>query len=154
MRIASRVVSLVSACSLIAACSESGESPAPAIADVQASHIEANEPAPGDFDHILRRDLTAHFLPAPSPGAEVEYEFLRDGPTQSGGSYPKYYLWVRVSAGGAVQQEGAVRLAAIDRERFEVTNFLSRDQIASDPSQIHQVFPRPVCQRIEERIAR
>ena len=150
--IASRTLSLVVACSLVAACSDAGNDSAAAIADVQASHIEGNAPARGDFERLLKRDLTAYFLPNPSEGAEVEYEFLRDGPTQSGVSYPKYYLWVRVKARGSIRQEGAVRLAAIDRERFEVTDFLSREQISSNPSQIHQVFPGPVCQRIEEQI--
>lgn len=152
MRLALRALSLVAACSLFAACSDTDNGSAAEIADVQASHIEGNAPARGDFERLLKRDLTAYFLPDPSEGAEVEYEFLRDGPTQSGVSYPKYYLWVRVKARGSIQQEGAVRLAAIDRERFEVTDFLSREQISSNPSQIYQVFPGPVCQRIEEQI--
>jgi hypothetical protein len=152
VRVALRVVFLVAGCSLFAACSDPDNGPAAAIAEVQASHIEANAPAREDFERLLKRELTAYFLPTPSEGADVEYEFLRDAPTQSGVSYPKYYLWVRVNAGGSVQQEGAVRVAAIGRDRFEVTDFLTRDQISSTPSQIYQVFPAPVCDRIEERI--
>ena len=52
--------------------------------DVQRSHIEGNVPPPGDFDRLLARDLAAYFALPGQPEPRVEYELLRDGPTQSG----------------------------------------------------------------------
>jgi len=49
---------------------------------------------------------------------------LRDGPTQSGVSYPKFYLWVRVAGGKSVDDRGAVRVVAVKRKRFDVTDFM------------------------------
>jgi len=108
-------------------------------ADVQASHIEANVPARESFEAFLRRDLLAYFH-APGTGS-LEYKLLRDGPTQSGVAYPKYYLWVTVRSGSSLLNEGAVRVAAIGRKRFEVTNFLSRGTIRATPSEVGVVFP-------------
>jgi hypothetical protein len=72
---------------------------------------------------------------------EVEYKLLRNGPTQSGTSYPKYYLWVKVRNSGILLHEGAARVEAIERKRFEVTNFLSREAIQTTPSEVGAVFP-------------
>ena len=109
------------------------------LTDVQASHIDANVPPPGSFDAFLKRDLLAYFHVAGVSAAE--YKLLRDEPTQSGVAYPKYYLWVKVRSGNSMIHEGAVRVAAIERERFEVTSFLSRSKIQSAPSIVGEVFP-------------
>ena len=115
------------------------------------SHIDANVPARAEFDRFLRRDLEAYFAATTAqPIAALDYQLLRDGPTQSGLAYPKYYVWVVVQIKGDKGQEGAVRLQAMDRERFEGTHFLSRDEISSNPSGFRSVFPEPVCVRIEE----
>jgi hypothetical protein len=122
---------------------------------VRESHIDANVPARADFDRIMRRDLEAYFAGAsPRPIAALDFQLLRDGPTQSGWAYPKYYVWVVVQHGADSVQEGAARLQAMDRERFEVTHFLSRDEIASNRSGLRSVFPEPVCVRIEEKMRR
>lgn len=122
---------------------------------VRESHIDANVPAGADFDRIMRRDLEAYFAGTSArPIAALDYQLLRDGPTQSGLAYPKYYVWVVVQHGADSVQEGAVRLQAMDRERFEVTHFLSRDEIASNRSGLRSVFPEPVCVRIEEMMRR
>lgn len=102
---------------------------------IQRSHIEGNVPPPEQFDATLRRDLSSYFSTQ-----TVSYELLREGPTQSGVSYPKYYLWVKATR----QNEtvvGAVRVAAIDKARFEVTDFLPSERIRSDPNQVQQIFP-------------
>lgn len=134
------------------ACSPGGGS-APGL--IQQSHIDGNVPAQADFDRILRRDLMKYF--AEDSGAAptaLDYQLLRDGPTQSGVAYPKFYAWVVVQLGAENVREGAVRIAAIGRERFEVTDFLSRKEIAANPPAIRMVFPEPVCLRIEELMRR
>ena len=119
---------------------------------VQQSHIDANVPPKQDFDRLLRRDLTTYFGSEDKLGVRVEYELLRDGPTQIGVGPPKYFLWIRVVDRGAVVREGAARVAAMERKRFEVTHFLERDDIERDPSQLHLLFPPPVASEIEARI--
>jgi hypothetical protein len=117
------------------------------------SHIEANVPKGALFNEYLNRDLNSYFCVA-SKGCVVEYELLRDGPTQTGISYPKYYLWVRCSTKNAVDREGAVRVAAIEQKRFDVTNFLSRDEISKSPEQVASVFPAALVDKIVQRARR
>src|SRR5258706_5549076 len=82
--------------------------PAQLLEDLQRSHIEANVPLPGDFNRLLRRDLGAYFSKQRGRKAvQVDFEMLRDGPTQSGVSYPKFYLWVRVGDGRSTDDRGA-----------------------------------------------
>ena len=83
----------------------------------------------------------------------VRYTLLLKGPTQSGVAWPKFYVWVEVSAGGSTVQEGGVRVAAVDKTRFAVTDYVTVEDIRSDPQGIYKVFPEPVCRRIEERMA-
>ncbi len=96
------------------------------------------------------RDLGA-FLGARAE-EEVTFELLREGPTQSGVSYPKFYLWVRVlSADGDRQRSGAVRVAAVDRLRFEVTDFASREDIVSGVADPASIFPAALVDRVRQR---
>ncbi len=115
--------------------------------DPAASQIERNGPSE-DFHLILRRDLAKYFS-ADYPGAEIEYTMLRDAPTQSGVSFPKYYVWVKAGSGGATQAEGAVRLAAIDNDRFEVTDFVPRKRIIENPQILEQIFPPALVPKIK-----
>jgi hypothetical protein len=109
---------------------------------LQLSHIEANVPPSESFELFLHRDFLAFFnASGTSTVTRVEFKLLRNAPTQSGVAYPKYYLWVKVFSASGLQQEGAARVAAIDRKRFEVTNFLSKAQLQSSPSEIGTVFP-------------
>lgn len=121
--------------------------------EIQRSHIEANVPPPAEFNRLLHRDLNSYFRARQGKAVQVEYEMLRDGPTQSGVAYPKFYVWVRVSESGSVATQGAVRLAAIERKRFEVTDFFTEQAIRDDPTAIYRVFPAPVCDRIKARLA-
>jgi hypothetical protein len=118
------------------------------IQDVQQSHISANVPAPADFGRLLKADLQAFFGKSFKGADRVEYSMLRDGPTQSGVSYPKYYVWVKVFEGTKLLTEGAVRAAAIERKNFEITDFITASQIRAEPTAIYRVFPAPVCERI------
>jgi len=124
-----------------------------AMLEISRSHIDANVPAPEDFDKFMRRDLTDYFA-ATFKGLPVQYELLRDAPTQSGVAYPKYYLWVTIGGGKSPQQRGAVRVAAIEKKRFEVSDFISEDAIKQDPTGIYRVFPAPVCEKINTKVAR
>lgn len=55
----------------------------------QESHVDANIVARTEFDRILRRDLEAYFAATTAqPIATLDYQLLRDGPTQSGLAYP------------------------------------------------------------------
>lgn len=111
-------------------------------ADIGVSHIEANVLEQRCFDVFLKRDLLDYFRAFEARAVtSVEYDLLRDGPTQSGVSYSKYYLWVKVHSQNAVIEECAMRIAAIDQKRFEVTHFLSRSSIQSNPNDVGTVFP-------------
>lgn len=116
------------------------------------AHIEAHIPEASQFDALLRRDLLAYFQASGLPTAQrVEVDLLRDGPTQSGMAYPKYYAWVRVlgSEGAQPLLQGAVRLAAIDRQSFEVTHFVAAREIRADgTAAIGGVFPEALHPRI------
>jgi hypothetical protein len=115
------------------------------------SHTEGNVPDRAEFDAYLERDLTAYFRSADSSITKVEYDLLRRHPTQSGVAYPKYYAWVRVSSTMGAVSEGAVRLAAVDRLRFDVTDFLPRDTVLSDPRIVRELFPAALNEEIMRR---
>lgn len=121
------------------------------VRESQNSHIAGNVPPKEDFDRLFGRDLTAYFCSAQSSDCTVQYEMLRNGPTQSGIAFPKFYVWVRVSGSNAVVQQGAARLAAIERERFEVTDFVGRAEIKRDPTQLQIIFPAALVSTIEEK---
>ncbi len=123
------------------------------ILETSHSHIDANVPAAEDFDKLLRRDLAGYFA-AMFKDLPVHYELLRDGPTQSGVAYPKFYLWVTIGGGESPRQRGAVRVAAIEKKRFEVSDFISEDAVKKDPAGIYRVFPAPVCEKINAKVAR
>jgi hypothetical protein len=114
------------------------------------SHIEANVPKGAPFEEYLKRDLKGYFC-AESKDCTVEYELLREGPTQTGISYPKYYLWAKCLRKDIVEREGAVRVAAIEQKRFEVTNFLSRDDISKSPERVGSVFPAPLVDKVIQK---
>jgi hypothetical protein len=114
------------------------------------SHIEANVPKGALFDEYLKRDLNAYFC-ADSKDCTVEYELLREGPTQTGISYPKYYLWARCLRKKTVEREGALRVAAIEQKRFDVTNFLSRDDISKSPEEVGSVFPAALVDKVIQK---
>lgn len=126
---------------------------AKAVQDIQASHVAANVPAAADFEPFLRRDLAAYFAKERHLAkAKVDFELLRDGPTQSGVAYPKYYVWVRINGGRSAANRGAARVAAIDRTKFEVTMFVSEPEIRANTGALKLVFPGPVCDRIEAKL--
>jgi len=119
---------------------------------IAQSHVDANVPSSDQFHVLLKRDLHAFFRAARGTEVAVDYELLRPGPTQSGVAYPKYYLWARVrNAPGVLVDEGAVRVAAVDRKRFDVTDFVSKRDIQSNPTAVEQVFPKALADGIRSR---
>ena len=130
-----------------AACQSVGD----AIAD---SHIRANVPDKKDFAAFLKRDLESYFKDLKKKDVVVEYQLLRDGPTQSGTSFPKFYVWVTVKENGTLLEDGAVRVAAMEKKRFEVINYLARVDIERDVQRLYQIFPRPVADKIKEKVGK
>ena len=120
--------------------------------DIARSHVDGNVPPPAEFQAFLRRDLEAYFRRSKPERLTVKWEMLRDGPTQSGVSYPKFYIWAQVYAGRKLREEGAVRLAAVDRKRFDITHYLSGSAIRKQPDRLEQVFPAPVAARIRTKV--
>jgi len=116
-----------------------------AMAEIQKSHIDANVPPPSEFNAFLERDLQSYFA-----SSKVSFELLRNGPTQSGVAYPKYYLWVEVTHSNNEVIAGAVRVAAIEKKRFEVYDFLNETEIQKEPESVGNTFPRSLLPRIYE----
>ncbi len=118
------------------------------------SHIGANVPDDAHFHEYLKRDLTAYFSAADSAVTGVEYELLRKAPTQVGIAYPKYYAWVTVRSDRGTVTQGVVRLAAQDGEKFEVSNFLTRDEVLSQSERVEETFPAALNAEIMRRAKR
>jgi hypothetical protein len=76
---------------------------------------------------------------------------LRRQATQSGVAYPKFYLWIRTRSADGRSISGAVRVAAVEKQRFDVTDFLSAAEITAEPSRVGTVFPAPLVQGIIDR---
>lgn len=119
---------------------------------LQQSHIEGNVPPQELFTEFLSRDLLAFFRAGQMPSADsIQIKLLRSSPTQSGVSFPKFYAWVKVLSGSKVLQEGAVRVAAVNRTHFEVTRFLSIAQLKANPNEVGSVFPSALVPVILEK---
>ncbi len=113
-------------------------------------HIEANVPEGQHFDTYLQRDLDLYFAANAEQGVTVEYELLRKTATQVGVAYPKFYAWVKVFKKKVLEQQGAVRIAAIEQEGFQITDYVPAEKIRSEPKSIETVFPAALCPKILE----
>jgi hypothetical protein len=136
---------------LVWGCTASCQSTMDSVAD---SHVRANVPDEKDFDSFLKRDLESYFKELKKKSVVVEYQLLRNGPTQSGTAFPKFYIWVMIKENGALLEDGAVKVAAMEKKRFEVYDYLTRADIERDVERIYQIFPRPVADKIKEKIAK
>jgi hypothetical protein len=116
--------------------------------DLADTHIAGNVPTATDFRPFLVRDLTTYLTPTQGEGITVDYELLRDGPTQSGVAYPKFYLWVTVTKPDKSTAEGAARVAAIEKKEFQVTDFAPRAEIVAHPENLAAVFPKTLLEKI------
>jgi hypothetical protein len=115
------------------------------------SHIKANVPDEKDFRDFLIRDLQSYFKDTLNKTVRAEYELLRDAPTQSGVAYPKFYAWVKIFEDSRLIDEGAVRLAAIEKKYFDVTDYLSKRDIEEKPAVLERIFPRALVEFIKKR---
>lgn len=122
------------------------------LAGVQQSHIDANVPTAANFQIFVNRDLLSYFQAHGfAQATSVSFSLLRDGPTQSGVSYPKFYLWAEVFHGKHLLTGGAARVVAIAQSRFEVTDFLTSAVVRASPDQVSSVFPAPLLDAIVTR---
>ena len=112
------------------------------------SHVDANVPPAEQFHRFLKRDLQAFFSNRHGSSVAISYALLHDGPTQTGIAYPKYYLWVKTENSAGPIEEGAIRVAARGRTRFELTHFMPKRDIQTDPAGVEQVFPKALAQDI------
>lgn len=111
------------------------------------SHVKGNVPSEKQFHQLLNRDLKASLCTA-----DVRYELLRKGPTQVGVALPKFYLWVEgLNEQGEVVTHGAMRVAAIEKEKFEVTHFLTAQEIRTNPAMVKSIFPGSLVAGILQR---
>ena len=76
------------------------------LAGVRRSHIQGNVPV--EFDQVLKRDLTTYFQELNKDVVTVQYELLRNTPSQVGVGSPKYYIWVKIYGQKGMIDEGAV----------------------------------------------
>ena len=120
------------------------------MASIATSHIEANEPNGKLFGEYLKRDLTSYFCKE-TKDCRVEFEYLRNGATQSGVSYPTYYLWTKCFTEEKLKTEGAVRVAAIDQSYFTVTDFLSAKDIVASSNGVGRIFPAALVDMIVKK---
>ncbi len=132
----------------------SGEFRLQSMPELQSAHIAAHVPINDDFEAFLVRDLAAYFERQGLTAPAVTYELLRDGPTQSGVSFPKFYVWVSARASHGSVVDGAARVAAVDRTHFEVTDFVSREQIVTQPDSLDLVLPAALVDMAVERARR
>ncbi len=115
-------------------------------------HRDANVPTPEQLHAVLKRDLLAYFSTLSSIRVTgVSVTLLRNEPTQSGVAYPKYYAWVVLRSDTNETRSGAVRVAAIEKMRFEVTDFLSKETLLADPAAAARVFPFALVADINKR---
>lgn len=137
---------------MIASVATAGQTENEILESIARSHIEANVPDNQHFDEYLKRDLTAYFKKTTSKDVMVEFELLRDGPTQTGIAFPKFYAWVVVRVKEEIIDQGAVRLAAIQKQRFDVTHFLSKPEILKTGEAASKIFPADVVKKIDLKI--
>ena len=74
----------------------------------------------------------------------IQAELLRKGATQSGVAYPKYYVWVKVMNEKTIITQGAARMAAKDGKYFDITHFVSYDDVNKNPETVDKIFPQPL----------
>lgn len=119
---------------------------------IAESHIEGNVPPKEEFAKFLARDLGDYLSKQTGRKIELHYELLRDGPTQTGIAYPKFYVWVRgIAEDKKVVTEGAARLAAVEKSKFDVTHYISKEAIVADPKVLETIFPQALLPKIREK---
>ena len=124
------------------------------IDSITQTHIDNDVPDEKDFDSFLKRDLAKYFKKTTGQDVVVEYELLRKEPTESGTSFPKFYAWIKIKEQAVIIEEGAVRISAVEKEKFEITHYLEQAEIERDEKRIYQIFPKPIADKIRAKINR
>lgn len=120
------------------------------LAGVRRSHIQGNVPV--EFDQVLKRDLTTYFQELNKDVLTVQYELLRNTPSQVGVGSPKYYIWVKIYGQKGMIDEGAVKVAAEAKKLFIVLTFEAIADLKKSPEQIDRIFPLSVGDKIRSRL--
>jgi hypothetical protein len=146
------VVSLIA---VLSGCApEPPASSQPSSEAVPASQIDANVPAEADFSRFLIRDCDKYLRSQGYNGDVVSVELLRQGPTQVGTGYPKFYAWLTMTNRGKPVVEGAARLEAMDRKELHVTDFVRKADIKSGKAKLEDIFPATLLADIQTRAAK
>ncbi len=119
---------------------------------IQKSHVSENVPENVSFESYLKRDLQAFFKNHFNrDDIVIESDLLRKGATQSGVAYPKFYSWIKIlDSSGKIVERGATRIAAVEKDHFEVTHFFEASKIISDPESVRSVFPKALLEKIQD----
>lgn len=103
------------------------------------------------FNDSLQEYLNEQFQSNYEGNISVQFEFLREEATQTGNAYPKYYLWVIILDNAQLIDEGAIRLALLDQNTFEITHYITKSQMKEDPTSLEMIFPKEVVEYIKQR---
>jgi len=124
------------------------------VSSIRESHVVSNVPDQAEFAAILSRDLNSYFSGKLARDVDVQYQLLRNQPTQTGIAFPKFYGWVTIASrpSGARIAEGAVRLAARNKASISVTDFVSIDDIKTHPDDLKRIFPPGVIAKIKDHL--
>ena len=110
--------------------------------NISESHVRANVPDTiQQFEIIMKRDLNNYFTQSFGSNINIKFTLLRNAPTQSGIAYPKFYAWITVLSNKAIINEGAVLVASIKKERIEVYQYITKNEIILNNKVIEGVFP-------------
>lgn len=121
---------------------------------IQASHIDANLPATREeFMKLAQTAFKSHFKPRFGE-VQVKLELLRDGPTQSGVSYPHFYLWAEAIRSGRTLERGAARVDCVERTHIVITDFLTAQEIHDNPGRVATTFPSALTESVRQHASR
>ena len=119
--------------------------------DLRGSYIKENVPPASEFDKLLQRDLLEYFRSNGLPESdEVKASLLHDQPSQSGVADPKYYVWVQIYSAGKQLEQGAVKVAAIKKQKFYIMDYVTQAQIRNGSVQIENIFPSALLPRVRQ----
>ena len=100
----------------------------------------------------IKNSLNDFFKAKHGNDVTLEIEYLRKHSTITGVGLPKYYIWVVVTTHKAVKEEGVVRLAVTHEHQVDITHYFSKKEILGKITQIKEVFPESVVNRINEKL--
>lgn len=100
------------------------------------------------------RDLRAYFKLESDSKTSVGYELLEDGTYGGGKSFPHYCVWVYIYDGNKVLEQGIAAVAAENKQRFDVTKYISKEEIKKNPKAVAETFPPILCPEIIDRAKR